>query len=282
MNDLSDLPPRSHNNPPEILPALPPTKSDEEIAAAFAAAKAEAPQGDEPKPYDEAAHHALAMSVMAFCDACGAWKDLKQISTAAQSERLTDFVTGARALFKKVDEQRTSDKSVHDARAAAVQTAYKTLLDKLKRVGEDMKEMQSDWLTRENERIAAAKAEAAAKAAAEREAAEKEAAEAERRNDVSGAVEAEARLKAAEKDAKAAARTTTAKAGSATGGGRSMSLRTVYECEIESINHAFAAFRTAPEVADALVRLANAEVRSQAGEKVAPVGFKLITKQVAA
>lgn len=280
MNDMSELPPRSHNNPPEILPVLPPVKSQDEmqdvIEKAVESAKAE------PKPYSVKAHATLEANVLAFCDAAMLWKNLGEISSKEQSERLTDFVTGSRGLAKKVEEQRKSDKSVHDERGRAVQAAYAKLTAKLEHVTNDMKAMQAEWIKAENARIAAEKE-------AERRKAEEDLAEARRmqanadaRNDISGAVDAGEEIKAAEKALKKASKVESAKAGSATGAGKAMSLRTIYECEITNINHAFVAFREHPEVAELLVRLANAEVRSQKGEKHAPAGFKLNERKVAA
>ncbi|KEP68835.1 hypothetical protein DL1_08685 [Thioclava dalianensis] len=282
MTSHETLPDRGHNNPPEILPVLPPVKSAGELEDKVEAAKAEAAKQADPPPYDVTAHATLGNNVMAFCDACGAWKDLKEITTKEQSERLTDFVTGARGLYKKVEEQRKADKKIHDDRGKEVQKAYTSLTAKLEKVADDMKAMQAIWISKENERIAAEQAAARAEAEAKLEEARRAAAAAETRNDVSGEVDAADAIKEAEKAVKSASKAKTAKAGSATGAGRSMSLRKVYECEITNINHAFMAFRENPEVAELLTRLANAEVRSQKGEKVAPAGFKLNEKKVAA
>lgn len=275
MTENVTMPDRGHNNPPEILPVLPPVKAAGELEEKVEAAKAEAAKKAEPPPYDVIAHATLEENVMAFCDACGAWRDLKEITTKEQSERLTDFVTGARGLAKKVEEQRKADKKVHDDRAKAVQAAYVTLAEKLKKSAEIVTNMQAAWLQKENERIAAEQAAARAEAEAKLEEARRRAAAAEARNDVSGEVDAAEELKAAEKEVKATAKAKTAKAGSATGAGRAMSLRTVYSCEITNINHAFMHFRENPEVAGLLIRLANAEVRAQKGDKSAPAGFKL-------
>lgn len=282
MTNSDTLPDRGHNNPPEILPVLPPVKSAGEIEEKVEAAKAEAAKQAEPPPYDVTAHATLADNVAAFCDACGAWRDLKEITTKEQSERLTDFVTGARGLWKKVEEQRKADKKVHDERGKAVQAAYVSLGEKLKRSAEIVTNMQAAWLKKEEERLAKERAAERAEAEAKLEEARRRAAAAEARNDVSGEVDAAEELKKAEKEAKAAAKPVKAKASSATGGGRAMSLRTVYSCEIVNINHAFVAFRENPEVAELLIRLANAEVRSQKGEKTAPTGFKLVEERKSA
>lgn len=235
-----------------------------------------------PPPYDPDIWSDCAKKVEDFTAAAGEWLNLGTIETQDQSQKATDFVSGARKTYKAIDEARKAAKAPHDEAGKAVQAAFAPLLDKIKLSVDKIAAMQADWLKRENARIAAEKAREAAEAEAKRKEAERLAAEAAARNDVSAIVDAEAAMKEAEKAAKAAARNATASAASATGGGRTMSLRTTYECELINIAHAFQAFRNHPDLADLLVRLANAEVRSQKGEKVAPAGFTLIKKEMAA
>lgn len=264
---------RGHNRPPELLPSLPP--EDVVDAEGIEAARI-AHEGV--TTYDAEAMARLTVQVGTFANACGAWKDLGLISSAAQSERLTDFITGARKLFKIVDEHRKSEKKRWDDAAQEVQDAFAPLLKMLERCAGDLKPMQEDWLKRESKRIADEKAEQARAAREAAEAAAKAAAEAEARNDVAGAVMAEQAAKDAEKALKAAERTTTAKAGSATGAGRTMALRTVRMAQINNQNTVYMHFRDRPEVQDVLQRLANAAVRS--GESVP--GCETIEQQVAA
>lgn len=255
------LPDRGHNNPPELLPVLPPTKSEEELAAAYAKAKAQEAQPKE-LAYDEATLFSFQTRVMDFCDAAGKWADLKRIESVTQSERLTDFIEGSRGLWKQVDEARADAKRPWDDKGKQVQAAFTPLLDKLKKVGESMKVMQADWLTRENARIAAEKAEAARIASEKLEAARREAENAAARNDFSGAVDAEAALKDAEKELQKAAKPAAAKAGSASGGGRGMSLRTQAYAEIHNIRQVFMHFADNPRVIEVLQSLADAEMRA--------------------
>jgi hypothetical protein len=257
------LPDRGHNNPPDLLPVLPPTKSEEELAAAFAKAKAEA-QDAQPKDlaFDEATFFNFQTRVLDFCNAAGVWADLKTITSTAQSERLTDFVEGSRGLWKQVDTARKAAKQPWDDKATEVQIAFVPLLDKLKKVGDSMKAMQADWLQRETDRIAAEKAEAARIAREKLEAAQREAEQAAARNDFSGAVDAEAALKEAEKEVRRAEKPAAAKAGSASGGGRGMSLRTQAYAEIDNIRQVFMHFAENPRVIEVLQSLADAEIRA--------------------
>ena len=263
MNEHTQLPPRSHNLPSEdmALPTLPGEATPEQIARAQAAA--DAPDKVEGiAPYDPARHAELAAHVQVFCDAAGKWLDIKTVQAPEQAERLTDFVTGARTLFKRVEDARKEAKQPWDDLGKKVQGAYTPLTDKVKKIAESMKAMQADWIRRENARIAAEKAEAERRAREEREAAEKAAAEAAARNDISGQVEAEQALKDAHKAEKAAAKPTKARAGSATGGGRTMSLRTVKYARVVNRRACFSYFQAAPEVEELLTRLATAAVRS--------------------
>ena len=257
---MNDLAPRNHNLPPDmaVLPTLPLEISTEAIEQAVEAIE---PTGTVPS-YNVVSHAAFALRVAAFCDACGKWADIKEIASKEQAERLNDFINGARQLFKKVDEQRAADKGVHDARAKEVQTAFKLLLDKLEASANKLKPMAGAWLAKEQARLAAEQAEAKRIADEKIEAARKLAAEAAARNDVSGEVEAAAALKDAEKAQTIANRDVKAKVGSASGAGRTMSMREVKTAEIHSRNGVYMHFREHPDVIDLLQRLATAAVRA--------------------
>ena len=262
MNDQSELPPRTHNAPPEPIemPILPGEATPEQIARAQEANKAPEPiEGI--TAYDTDSHAELSAHVAVFCDAAGKWLDIKTVQSAEQAERLSDFVTGARGLFSKVEDARKGAKKPWDDLSQQVQDAYAPLASKVKIIAEKMKVMQADWLKRENARIAKERAEAEAKAREALEAARRAAAEAEARNDIAGQVEAEEALKAAQKQEKAAAKPAKAQAGSATGAGRKMSLRTYKHARVINRRACFAFFQSAPEVEELLTRLATAAVR---------------------
>lgn len=48
----------------------------------------------------------IITKVSDFTDVAGAWLDLKEIDNQERSQKATDFVAGARAVFKEVDEAR--------------------------------------------------------------------------------------------------------------------------------------------------------------------------------
>lgn len=279
MTDTAnELPERGHNNPPELLPTLPPEPTPEAQEAEFDEHLAAVARPEEPLPFSEYEHYALTTSVVRFCDAAGKWKDLGEITTEAQSERLTDFVSGARKLFKQVDERRALEKKPHSERAETVQAAFAPMLKKLETVANQMKAMQAAYLQREKARREAEQRAAAEEAKRKLEAARVAAAEAEARNDISGAVDAEADLKAAEKAATAAAKPVKVGASSATGGGRTMALRTVVTAQIDNPNAVFMHFRAHPDVQTVLQTLATRALR--AGEAVP--GTTRLESQVAA
>lgn len=255
---MNDLPDRGHNMPPELLPVLPPEATDEQIGAQF-----EKPVEElvAELPYDPIKHAGFKVRVNAFAEACGKWRDLKVIQTAEQSEKLTDFISGARGIAKQIEEARKAEKGVHDAKAKVVQDAYVALIETMTRAVDTVKPMQADWLKREQARIDAEKAEAARLAKEKADEAARLAAAAAARNDVAGEVEAERMAKEAAKEENAAYRPVSAKAGSATGGGRAMSMRTIRTAEIHNFNQVYLMFRDEPEVRDLLQRLANAAVR---------------------
>lgn len=263
MNEHTELPPRTHNAPPEpiVMPTLPGEATPEQIARAQAAA--EAPKEiDGTIAYDPAKHAELAAHVDVFCDAAGKWLDIKTVQSAEQSERLTDFITGARTLHKRVEDARKLAKKPWDDLGQQVQDAFAPMVAKLDKLGKSMKAMQADYLKRESDRLAEEKRQAAIKAAEARAEAERLAAIAAQNNDISGQVEAEALLKAADKAVKQAAKPVKAQAGSATGAGRVMSLRKSKHVRIDNVKLAFAYFANAPEVAELLEQLATRAARA--------------------
>ena len=261
--------PRTDNLPDDVaaLPVLPLDPTDEQLETAkTAAAKAKTDAGDEPLPFDPEKVYALRLRVHAFADAAGAWKDIQAIRTKEQAERLTDFQRGALSLAKQVEESRTAEKKIHDDRSKAVQAAYKPLGDVLEKIASLMKVMMADWLRAEQARIDAEKAEA--KRLADQKAAEAEAERkrAEAANDVVGMIEAEAKRVEAARETKAAEKPTKARAESASGGGRAMSLRKQAYAVIHSQNAVYMHFRENPKVIEVLQSLADGAIR--AGETI--------------
>lgn len=237
-----------------------------------------------PPPFDPDEFDKFQTKVSDFLDAAGDWLDLKEVETEEQSEKLTDFVSGARAVFRGVDDARKAAKKPHDDAGKEVQAAFTPLLDKLERAVKKVKALQTAYLTKKDEAHRREQARLAAEAEVKRKAAEKMAAAAAARNDINAEVDAEEAMKEADRLAKEATRITNAKVGSATGGGRSMALRTLKEVEITNINVLFMHFRNHPDVAETLRRLAQAEVRSAGYDHLkSPIpGITITERKVAA
>lgn len=232
----------------------------------------------ETPPYDPIAFAATMAKAQEVADAAASWLDLGEIDTAEQSQMLTDFVAATRKIEKAIDAERAEAKRPHDAKVALVQGAYRRPLSILEKCLAKAKELQTGWLVKEAKRIAAEKARLAEEAAQKRAEAEAEAQRAALNNDIAGQVAAEGAAKEAAALEKAANRKETAKAGSYSGGGRTMALRTVKTAVIESRRQVIMHFQDHPDMIDLLQRLANAAVR--AGETVAGVTVKEV--QVAA
>lgn len=235
-----------------------------------------------PPPYDLDAFAEVQRKVDDFALTAGEWADLGKIDTEERAEKATDFIAGARAVYKEVDAARKAAKAPHDEAGKAVQAAFLPLLKVVERAADTVKTMQTAWLKSVKEAEEAARRAEQERIRQEREEAERLAAEAAARNDIAGQVAAEEAMSAAEPAEKAAAKPATSRAGSATGGGRTMALRTTWRCEVENRGPALSYYRDHPEVIALIERLASAEVRAQTGEKSAPQGFRLIKEEKAA
>lgn len=208
------------------------------------------------------AHEAKAAK---FLDAAGEWLEIKTIETDEDASLLSDFIAGVKKNIKLTDEDRKTDKKPHDAAGEAVQAAYNPIIEKMKRAIERVTPMQTAWLTKKDaERRAEAErrrreAEAAARAA------EEAAAKAAIRHDIAGEVEAEKAAKRAKELEREAARLEKQRSNvkSASGGGRTTSLRTYVSAKVTNVRTAFMYYQDCPEVADCLKALAEREARDK-------------------
>ena len=230
-----------------------------------------------PPLYDIDAFEALKARVQEIADAGGDWLDLGKIETEEKASKLNDFIGQSRKTWKEVDEARKAAKQPHLDAGREVDTAFKALADPIENLVKKLKKPLADFAA-EQQRILdeqrRKEREAAAKAAAEAEEARRAA---EARNDVLAQAEAEKAAKEAAKATKAAERPAKANIASATGGGRTMSTRTVYTAQIQSdgdARRAFGFLLADPDSREALVkemeRLATAARRRKDGPTVIP------------
>jgi hypothetical protein len=216
-----------------------------------------------PPAFDPAVLVDLAGTVDEFMSVTQQWLQLEAIENDQQSEQMADQITGLRGLWKKVDAARKDAKKPHDEAGKAVQAAFSPLLAKLKAAADTLKPKLATYTEAKAAREAEEKRKAEEEARAMAAAAEQRAKMAEMEGDIGAKVEAEEEAKAAEKEAKAAAKGPDTKVKSASGGGRTMSMRTIKEVEVVNVLALFGHYRAHPDVIDTLRRLATADVRAK-------------------
>lgn len=233
-----------------------------------------------PPPYDPdvLAKHTQAASALAA--EAAPWLNKGEVESETEASQLNDVIAKARKLYKNAEDARKAEKQPHMDASKAVDTAFAVAVSALEKTATSLKPIMTKWLQKvEAEKRAEAErqAEIARKA---KEEADRLAAQAAASNDAMAAAQAEAAQKEAAKLDTAATRASKVKAnvGSATGGGRSMALRTVTTAQIDNFNLVYRHFHEHPDVRDVLQRLANAAVR--AGVDV-PGTTKLETKAAA-
>lgn len=231
---------------------------------------------NDPPPFDPAAIKGFGPRVQDFADAAGAWLDAGEIVSAEQAEKLNDYIAGCRALYRKIEGQRTADKKPHLDAGKLVDATYKKLTAPLTKAADRVKPLLTRWAVKQAEIEAENKRKAEAAAAAEQEAASKFAEQAAARNDVVGEAEAEQAQKDADKAVKQAARaSTTGRVASATGGGRTSALRTYHTPKITSRRMAFLALENDHGAAldEVILRIAAQVKRADASAEIQGIEF---------
>lgn len=241
-----------------------------------------------PQPYDPEVVERLEARVRELADAGGAWLDLGGIETETQAGKLNDLIAQVRAAYKEADDARKAAKEPHLEAGRAVDAKFKGLTGPLERLGASLKGLMTNYLDvkrAEEERRKAVEREEARRAAEE---ADRLRREAEARNDVIAQAEAGEAAKAAEKAAKAAEKPAKVNVASATGGARTMALRTTWRARTDDDSKARRAFSFLlgdPESHDALIaeieRLCTAARRRKGGPTEIP-GVTWIEERTAA
>lgn len=235
-----------------------------------------------PPPFDPEVFADLAKTVDEFMASSTAIrKKAVPIANEEHAALLTDHIGGLRGLTKKVDDARKAAKKPHDDAGKAVQEAFNPLLDRIKLALDFMLAEQTAWLRKK------AAAEAARKAEEDRIAKEKQA-EADRlaaEAAATGDFDAEARAAEAQKQAdelaKQAAKPATVNQASASGAGRTIGMVKVRSAKITNINLLFLHYRDRPEVAEVLLRLANADIRAKDVDDSLIQGIEIIETETA-
>jgi len=222
--------------------------------------------GHNKPPFDATYIDGAKGKVREFADAAGDWLDLKTITTDEQAEKLNDFIKGTRDLAKLIEAQRVKDKEPWLTGSREVDAAYAPLMAPLKASITKARDLLTGFMNRKKAAEEAERQAEVERLRKERETAEKELAASQARNDVMTEAEREADLKKLDKAEKKAARPTRVKVASATGGGRSVGLRTIRTAKLIKRRTAFLYLeeRHGEEIDALLVSLANRELRGGA------------------
>lgn len=215
-----------------------------------------------PPPYDLSEVAEFETNVEEFMRVSQQWLSLDKVETEEHASQMTDQISGLRGLYKKIDTARKAAKKPHDDAGKAVQSAFTPMLTKIQKAADALKPKLAVYASAKAEAEAKIKAEAEEAARKEAEAAQAALEKAQASNDIAATVDAEAQAKAAEEAQKAAAKPAKSNIKSASGGGRTMSIRKTKTVEITNINVLFMHYRDHPDVHATLSRLATADVRA--------------------
>lgn len=236
-----------------------------------------------PPPYNPEELAQFDATVSEFLRATQQWLNIEAVETEEDAGKMADQITGLRGLWRKVDEARKAAKKPHDDAGTKVQTAFAPLLTKLQRAADALKPKLVAFEAERSRKEAEARAAREAEARRQAEEAERLAREAERTNDIGAQVEAEEAAKAAEQAQRKAQRQTSRGIQSASGGGRTMSVKKIKEVNITNINLLFMHFRDHPEVAATLKGIATAAVRAKDYDPASPIpGVEVYTRDILA
>lgn len=232
MRSADDLPPRDHNNPPEAL------------------------------PYDPAKLRAAETSVAQFIAVSDQWVPV-EIDNEELAGQLGDQIDGLNKLKARVEATRVAQKEPHLTAGKAVDAAFNPLKDKLDKAIGTLKPKLAVFAKKKADEESERKRK-------EKEIADRQEADAKRmRMDAenSGSIAAQAEADEAEARAaearKAANRKQSSGIQSASGGGRTMSLRYRRAVdEVKSLNLLYRRYQENPKVRELLVTLAQAEANA--------------------
>jgi type IV secretory pathway VirB10-like protein len=216
-------------------------------------------------PYDEAEVARLDAEGAKFLDAAATWLENGELQSEDDAQRLNDFIAGLKKRKKAADDARKAAKKPHDDAGKAVQAAYTPILKKMDAAVAKVSPLLSQWLEKKEAERRAEVERQRKEAEFKQQEAERKAAEAAARNDISGEIDAEAAQKEAEAARKEAERAAKARANvaSATGGGRTASLRTFIEVEVVNPRVLFMRYAAHPDLLECLRNLAAREARTK-------------------
>lgn len=185
-----------------------------------------------PPPYDESAVAALEARVRELADAGGAWLDLKVIEDDARAAKLNDFLSQCRASVREIEDARKAAKEPHLEAGRLIDARFRTLTAPVEALGKSLKVMLTAFLAEKQRRTDEERRAREAEARRQAEEAERLRREAEARNDVIAQARAAEAAAEAERAAMEAAREVRAQVTSATGGGKTVSMRVTWRARV--------------------------------------------------
>ena len=90
-------------------------------------------------PYDVTKFQPLELRAREIADAGADWIKLPKIETEEQAQKANDFLAQVKKIEKDTEAERKAQKAPHDARAKAVDAAFKLLLDPLGKIAGPVK-----------------------------------------------------------------------------------------------------------------------------------------------
>ena len=90
-------------------------------------------------PYDLEAFKPLELRAREIADAGADWIKLPNIETEEQAQKANDFLAQVKKIEKDTEAERRAQKAPHEARAKAVDAAFKLLLDPLGKIAGPVK-----------------------------------------------------------------------------------------------------------------------------------------------
>lgn len=201
----------------------------------------------------------------AFLKGADIWAERKELDDELAA-RANDFLAGLKKLQREADEARKAEKKPHQDAARAVDDAWKLRTGRIERIIGIVRPLLDRFLRAKAEKERLAREEAERRRREAEEAARAAEADAAAAASASQRIEAEERAEAARREseiaaAEAAKRAEPTRIESATGLANRRGLKTVRKARIVSLPLALAHYKDHADVADAILRLANAELR---------------------
>lgn len=218
-----------------------------------------------PPPFDPDVVEALNDEGAKFLDAAAVWIENGDLDSDDDAQRLNDFIAGIKKRKTATETARKAAKKPHDDAGKLVQAAFLPIAKKMDLALSKVTPMLTKWMNKKRDEEQAEIERKRKEAEFAQQEADRKITAAATRNDISGEVDAQAAKEEADeqaKDVERAARKGT-QVSSATGGGRTASLRAYVEVDLINSRVAFMRYNGHPALDDCLTKLAQAEARTK-------------------